>query len=47
MSKNEDWMVTAFWKRVGGQLIREYKMVKKDAHSGERKADGVIIRGEQ
>jgi hypothetical protein len=47
MSKHETPMIVEYWKRVGGVLIEEFQLVKRDASSGPRRADAVILLGQE
>jgi hypothetical protein len=47
MSKHETPMIVEYWKRVGGILIEEFQLVKGDSDSGPRRADAVIILGQE
>jgi hypothetical protein len=46
MSKHETPMILAYWERIGGTLIEEFELVKGDAASGPRRADAVIVLGQ-
>ena len=47
MSKHETPMILEYWERIGGALIEEFQLVKGDAESGPRRADAVIVLGEE
>lgn len=36
-------MVIAYWRRVGGTLIEEYPLTKRQSNVGRRRADAVIL----
>lgn len=49
MSKKETWRLHEYWGKVGGLLIEEFMMVRKnrDGNIARRPLDGLIILGEE
>jgi hypothetical protein len=47
MNVTEGDLVQRYWKRVGGQLIEEFKAVEGGENNGRRHIDGVIIKNKE